>query len=776
MKAEYLLKVLVLWVVILFPLRAYSGELGGLRLNQIEGDVQVQSTGMKEWLPAVMNLPLQIGDRLWVPQGAWAQVETREGSVVRLDAESALEILAADKDSLQLYLSQGQAYVNFQSGRDRILQVDTPVSSIRVYDSSTFNVKLAEDGNADVSVFRGAVFAENRSGEVRVSAGKMLTQDDGTPFLIALGPPSEWEEWNRNWDESLTDEEDSEEYLPPELTVYGRDLNRNGRWVTTSDYGYVWIPTTHISTDWAPYREGRWVWIGDDYVWIGDEPWGWAPYHYGRWSYISAHGWCWVPPRRNEVYWGPGYVSWVSTSDNVAWVPLAPAEIYYGRGHYGPHSVNIVNVHVNNYAVVPGRNYRNAHVHGAVTVLHRDDFLSGRHHRDRNNHDRDRHDMQRENPFLRENISIGRPRIDPQHMTKMPILKDIPKEHEPPAHIRSFPGRSGAGSRDMIRERDRSVFSPAVRPQQLTPTVRMNSDQPVKGDIERRMPEAGDRQEILEHTVKPGQLPGRPTINGDNRQGTEPFSGGKREIRKPIVPPIPVQEQPTLEDKEGAAPSFRGQPRLPERMVRPGQPQSRPVPDQDAIKSAQPAIERRPAPEQPDNNESDNAPSFRGRPQIPDRSAMPEQFRGRPRIEQDAGQNTPKPASQPAIERTRIAPPPTPVHEQPEVQEQPAPSFRGRPQMPDHSAIPEQFRGRPNLDQAAPKPASQPAVERHHVAPPPVPAPQQVQPAGPDPAAVKRLQEQAAAQEKAKQEEAERMRGMLEQRQQHNKGGRPTFP
>jgi hypothetical protein len=772
MKAEYLLKVLVLWIVLIFPVRAHSVDLGTLRLNQIEGDVQVQSTGMKEWLPAVMNLPLQVGDRLWVPKGAWAQVETREGSVIRLDAESALEILEAGKDSLQLYLSQGQAYVNFQSGQDIMLQMDTPLSSLRVYDSSTFNVALVENGNTEVSVFRGAVFAENRSGEVRVSGGNMLSLDEGVPSLMALGSPSDWEQWNRGWDDSLRDEEDSEQYLPPELTVYGRDLNRNGRWVTTSEYGYVWTPTTHISTDWAPYREGRWVWIGDDYVWIASEPWGWAPYHYGRWSYISAHGWCWVPPPRNEVYWGPGYVSWVATSDNVAWVPLAPAEIYYGRGNYGPHSVNIVNVSVNNYAVVPGRNYRNVQVHGAVTVLHRDVFLGGRHNREHNRRD----DMSnRENPFLRENISIGRPRIDPQHATKMPILKDIPKEHEPPAHIRSFPGRSVGGARDMIRERDRSVFTPTAKPQPLTPTVRMNTEREVKQEGGRTLPGAGGRQEILEHSVKPGQFRGRPTINRDNGQEVEPFSDGKKEIRKPVVPPIPVQEQPALENKEGAAPSFRGRPRLPERMVRPGQSQDRPTLDQDALKSAPPAIERPevvrpPAPEQPDANDNDKTPpSFRGRPQMPDRG----QFRGRPAIEQDA----PKPPpSQPAVVRPQMAPPPAPVHEQPDANDKPAPSFRGRPQMPDRTEMPGQFRGRPAIEQDAPKPPpNQPAVERRQVAPPPAPAPQQGQPPQPDPEAVKRLQQQAAEKEKKKQEEADRMREMLEQGKQQ-KGKRPTFP
>ena len=201
-------------------------------------------------------------------------------------------------------------------------------------------------------------------------------------------------------------------------------IGRNGRWVETQEYGYVWTPTIDISADWAPYRHGRWVWIGGDYVWIASEPWGWAPYHYGRWSHISSHGWCWVPPPRHEVYWGPGYVSWVSTNTDVAWVPLAPGEIYYGHGHYGPHSVNIVDADIS--AVIPGRNYRNVHVRNAVSVVHRDAFLRGQY----------RNMGHRENPFLRERINIGRPRLEPERATMMPIVRDIPREHlhEPAQH------------------------------------------------------------------------------------------------------------------------------------------------------------------------------------------------------------------------------------------------------------------------------------------------------------------------------------------------------
>ncbi|MDD3814546.1 MAG: FecR domain-containing protein, partial [Desulfocapsaceae bacterium] len=586
MKREYFLKILLFWMVICLPAWAGAEDLGFLHLSQMEGDVQIQSQGSTEWFPATINLPVQKGDRLWVPKDAWAQVETQEGSVLRLDAESALEILAVDEQSLQVYLSQGQTYLNFKKVNDSMLQVDTPVSSIRIYDSSTLNVALAENGNTEISVFRGAVFAENRSGEVRVGAGKMLSMDDDLPSLMALAPPDDWERWNKEWDESLAAGEESEQYLPQELSGYGRDLNRNGRWVETREYGYVWTPTIDISADWAPYRHGRWVWIGGDYVWIASEPWGWAPYHYGRWSYISSHGWCWVPPPRHEVYWGPGYVSWVSTANDVAWVPLAPGETYYGHGHYGPHSVNVVDI--DNYTVIPGRNYRNVHVRNAVSVVRRDAFLRGQY----------RYMGHRENPFLRERIHFGRPMLDPERTTMMPIISDIPKKHHPPQHLWSLPGRTFGGERHMVRERDRSVFRPTSPPRPLLPTIRMNPGPTVKQGREQTPTAPALRRQMLEHSVMPRQFGGKPAVNPETGQPAEVHKGLTKppaQILPQVVPsPIPARVKPVPTGTEKTAPMFRGQQPMPQQRNMPEQLRGRPTIDPERFRSAKPPVQVQP--------------------------------------------------------------------------------------------------------------------------------------------------------------------------------------
>jgi hypothetical protein len=316
------------------------------------------------------------GDQLWVPEGGRAEVESRRGSIIRLDERTALDILAVDNDALQFYLAMGLAYANARGDRGTTLQMDTPLSSIRVYERAKFSVDVSSDNDTDISVFLGAIAVESRKGEAMVEAGNMLSLEENRAYLSPLDRPDAWERWNKGQDKAIEGQRRSARYLPEELTGYSSDFDNNGEWIDLPSYGYVWRPSVQVAADWSPYRYGRWVWVGDDYVWISHESWGWAPYHYGRWSFVPRHGWCWVPPARHEAYWGPGYVGWVRTPTYVAWVPLAPREIYYGHGYYGSNSVDLRKVDANR--VVVKTVYKNAYIKNSVTTVPYDTFIRGR--------------------------------------------------------------------------------------------------------------------------------------------------------------------------------------------------------------------------------------------------------------------------------------------------------------------------------------------------------------------------------------------------------------
>jgi uncharacterized protein DUF6600/FecR-like protein len=433
--------------VLLLPRYAHALDLGSVRISFLEGDVQMRTTEAGEWVPAAINTPLDEGDELWVPEGARMEFQLNTGTAVRLDENSALQILTLERASSQFYLTEGHAYINHNAPRGNVIQFDTPVSSLRSYDRSVFRVDVP-DQFTDLSVFTGSVDAEAIDGRMRVNAGRTLTLgEDREAELTLIGRADDWQNWNVQRDKRFATRGDSYRYLPEELRVYSSDLDDNGRWVQVPEYGYVWILRA-VAADWAPYRTGRWMWRGGDYVWVSYEPWGWAPHHYGRWAHAPRIGWFWIPPRRGQVYWGPGYVGWVRTRDHVAWVPLAPREVYYGYGNYGPNSVDIRRRNVKEINITK-ITYKNVQVNNSVTVINNNTFVTGR---------REAVSV-KENLFLTEKINVGRPDIKPEKASYVPVVKTIAPAKLPPQQVSRIQVKELKQERRLVKEQSQPVIT-----------------------------------------------------------------------------------------------------------------------------------------------------------------------------------------------------------------------------------------------------------------------------------------------------------------------------
>jgi len=541
-------------LLFLIPAYSHSADLSSLRISLIEGDVQLNTEDTSDWMPAVINMPLRSGDRLWVPEGGRVELQLNDGTYLRLDKNSSLGILSIGKNSFQFYLSTGRAYVDFRGLRNSVLQMDTPVSSIRIYDKSDVGIDVSNDGSTEVSVFLGAVYAESRSGKTRVGAGKSLfIKEDAYAELAPLGPVDEWERWNKGRDTKLYEQRYSSRYLPDELKVYSYDFDTNGKWVYDNEYGYCWVPTVVVSSGWAPYRHGRWVWVGGDYVWVSYEPWGWIPYHYGRWSFIASIGWGWVPPVRGAVYWGPGFVGWVHTPTYVSWVPLAPGEIYYGYGYYGPHSVNIT--HIDIHKTVIKNVYKNVYVNNGVTTIHHDTFIRGKHV-----------DLKiKENPFLREKINVGRPQIKPERTTLMPVVKEVPQIKQLPQRIKDVRVKELKEKRPLVKEKQASVLTPES-PQKKMAVRSFKEPKGIASTQERTLtterPSVPERsQKIKEPTVKertvraerPGVTPEKPATKGTWVPAEKPAAKEKaQEIKEPLTKERWVKERWVPAEKPAA--------------------------------------------------------------------------------------------------------------------------------------------------------------------------------------------------------------------------------
>jgi hypothetical protein len=358
-----------------------------------------------------------------------------------------------------------------------VIQVDTPDASTRAFDRAIFRIDMSDQYQyTDVAVYKGFVETENEVGRTKINAGQMVSFGQNTNGELApMGPSDDWETWNKTRNDRIFARRGaSSSYLPAELSAYSYDFDNSGRWVQVPDYGYVWTPTIVVGASWSPYRDGRWIWRGGDYVWVGSESWGWAPYHYGRWSFGVNIGWFWVPPIASEVYWSPGYVGWIRTADYVGWAPLAPGEIYYGRGYYGRNSVNITNININQVNIT--NVYKNVYVNNGVTVVNRNTFATAS--------PRIVNVTQsviQQKIFTRNNISIGTPAIKPTRASYFSSARSVPAAKRPPLAVRNVQIKQLKQSRPFIKEADKSVLNPGIKPKTLPVNTVTTPRSPGKG-------------------------------------------------------------------------------------------------------------------------------------------------------------------------------------------------------------------------------------------------------------------------------------------------------
>jgi len=524
----------LLSIILLLPVSSYAA-LDLMRISLLEGEVQIYTEETGEWVPASINMPLKEGDRIWAADRGRVELNMKDGAYLRLDQKSALEVLTLEKDSCQLHLSTGHLFVNYRDKDNAFLQIETPESSLRAYEKSKFRIDVFDSGRTEITNFRGTIYAESREGRTQIEKGRTLyITERGDAEFGPLPPADEWEKWNRQRDTKLAEWKPPSKYLPGELRSYSRDLDENGRWVYVEEYGQVWTPNVVISVGWAPYRVGRWVWIGGDYTWVSYEPWGWAPYHYGRWAFVGHIGWCWVPPVRGAVYWGPGYVGWVVTPTYVSWVPLAPREVYYGRGNYGPHSVNITKVNVTNVNVEKVV-YKNVNVTNAVTVIHRETFVTGK-----------RLDVKvQENPFHRERVHVGRPDIQPERTTKMPVVREVSQDKKPPAPIREVKVKEIKENRPLVRQKEASVLRPEAPPREMKVKIR-------EGTPEARGAEkSGQPSPPKRDLEKPGRA------KAAEREIEKP-KPGKTAVQAVEKPQVRTQPERRIEKPGAVQPTERG--------------------------------------------------------------------------------------------------------------------------------------------------------------------------------------------------------------------------
>jgi hypothetical protein len=390
------------------------------RLGYIEGDVSllpggsaVSSTGSaassdapaasaeappEGWMEAALNRPLTSGDTLWVGSGGRAQLQTGSSDIY-LDHGTGFGFILLDDDVMQMSLTEGAATIRVRRlAEHETIQVETPTAGIVLRRPGEYHLMIGSDDRTIVKTRSGEAQVEDGQQSYTIGAGQAGTFSgpDGSPGSFAtLAPRNAFETWANERDQR-GEHSRSASHVSTDVIGY-EDLDEHGEWLDEPEYGQVWRPL-HAASDWAPYRYGRWTWIGPwGWTWVDDARWGFAPFHYGRWAQIRNR-WCWVPgPRHLRPVYAPALVGWAGgpslsvviglgggVGGGVGWFPLAPHEIYRPWYRHTPRYVRRVN-HANTFIDrartrdlhtrrQPPHRHQYGRMPGAVTVVPRERF------------------------------------------------------------------------------------------------------------------------------------------------------------------------------------------------------------------------------------------------------------------------------------------------------------------------------------------------------------------------------------------------------------------
>src|SRR5438132_450162 len=373
------------------------------RLGFVEGSVSFQPGGEGDWVQAVPNRPLTVGDNLWVDRDSRADIQIGS-TAIRLGPETSLTFLDLGNNTTQLRLSMGSLFVRVRNyGGEDVFEVDTPNIAFNVNRPGEFRLNV--NGNGDqttATIWHGEAEITGGGSSYRLiegQRGNFSGVDQLSYDVDQIGPQDPFDRWAMSRDER-EDRARSSRYVSSEMTGY-EDLDDYGRWHEVSGYGNVWTPSG-IPGDWAPYRYGHWVYVSPwGWTWVEDEPWGFAPFHYGRWAFVQS-SWCWVPgpvavapvysPALVAFVGGGGFSIGVGVGGGVGWFPLGPGEVFVPWYRTSPRyvqNVNITNTRVNVTQVTNVYNnvtvnrvnnvtYVNQRVTNSVTVVNHDTFVNAR--------------------------------------------------------------------------------------------------------------------------------------------------------------------------------------------------------------------------------------------------------------------------------------------------------------------------------------------------------------------------------------------------------------
>jgi hypothetical protein len=353
------------------------------RLSYLQGSVSLEPAGQQDWIGAELNRPLTTSDKLWSDMPSSRAELDMGGAVIRVGSNTGFSFLNLDDNVAQMQVTAGTVIVHVREMLEgQTYEIDTPNVALVLDQAGSYRVEVNDAGNATVvKVSDGQAEVSDGGQPVPVNNQEMMTflgTGQVSTVPSSLGAPDGFDDWSYERDREF-DQSASRQYVGDDVEGT-QDLDDNGEWQNTPDYGPVWVPTA-VAVGWAPYSFGHWAWISPwGWTWVDNSSWGFAPFHYGRWARRN-NSWCWVPgPRQNRAIYAPAMVGWVGGVGTAAvgWFPLAPREAYvpgYRASERYLRAINTANTTIVDHNVAT-THYANSGVPGAVTTVPQSVFTS----------------------------------------------------------------------------------------------------------------------------------------------------------------------------------------------------------------------------------------------------------------------------------------------------------------------------------------------------------------------------------------------------------------
>lgn len=248
---------------------------------------------------STQRAPVLEGDRL--RSGPGSRIDIALGADrLRLDENSVVTVVRLDARHVDLWLERGRIAVLLRGDDDPARwRIRSSVGAHLPLGPGLFRVDAPEDergrAGASATAWRSAMRIETDEDTLQLPPGRRAEPDGRGGWRLGLPQADRFARW------AMSEGGDSRGTgralarapvdLPPDLE--GADqLDRNGRWEQSTEWGWLWVPRVGLS--WEPFHQGLWRRTDSGWIWVDDAPWGVATYRHGRWLRWDGR-WAWMP-------------------------------------------------------------------------------------------------------------------------------------------------------------------------------------------------------------------------------------------------------------------------------------------------------------------------------------------------------------------------------------------------------------------------------------------------------------------------------------------------